>query len=387
MIDISVIIPIYKGKKYLKFLIDILNINIKSYEMKYGKSCEAIIVNDYPSERLEIPNTEQYIHIYNLEKNRGIHGARVFGYSKAKGNYIVFLDQDDKISEDYLISQKESIGKADAVVCNGYRERFCIRGKRAIYTLNNQMDKIEKLSDYIFEKNWIRSPGQVLLKKVAIPELWLKEIIKNNGADDYFLWILMTKMNCVFNINRKHLYTHVEYGENTSNKIETMKKSIGEMVSILYENKVLSIDEFRELQKKCDLHDSEDKMKHVIVYDYWVYLHIRNKKLEDYFRGHNYKTIAIYGMGYIGNRIFDELHGSSVKVMFAIDKAAEGIEFDIPILNMENISLLNMIGKVDVIVVTAINQYQNILHNFQKICNKPVVSIEDILLEMISQIH
>lgn len=44
-------------------------------------------------------------------------------------------------------------------------------------------------------------------------------------------------------------------------------------------------------------------------------------------------------MNYLGNRLFDDLYGSSVEVVFGIDIGADGIEYDIPIYKMESLEL------------------------------------------------
>ena len=252
MVDVSVIIPIYKGKKYLAYWMDILSQNFKNYQKEYESSCEAIFVNDYPEETIEFPNLEPHIKIWNLNTNRGIHGARVFGYEKAEGSYVVFLDQDDKIAENYLVSQMKSIGGSDAVVCNGHRDRLWMQGRRAIYTRDEQMQRIKDDKNFFIKENEIRSPGQVLMKKEAVPDLWLSEIMRENGADDYLLWILMRKGNRTFEINPQRLYIHMEYGSNTSNQDEGMKRSILEMISILEKNHVLMNQELVEIRKRAD---------------------------------------------------------------------------------------------------------------------------------------
>lgn len=385
MIDISVVIPIYKGRKYLEYLTHILNRNFENFEIKYGLKCEGILVNDYPEEKLEIEEKITHIHIYNLEENRGIHGARVFGYFKAEGNYIVFLDQDDKISENYLVSQRKNIGTADVIICNGYQERLCMRGRRKIYSEKDQLAKIENLFDHILEKNCIRSPGQALIKKKAIPELWLSEVMTENGADDYFLWIVMAKNGCTFSINTDCLYSHIENGENASNRIESMKSSLKEMITILERNEVLSSAQLQELQKKHSMRGNADFNKIVRTYDYWMYLHIRDKKIENYLCDRGYKKIAIYGMNYLGNRLYDDLCESFVEVIFGIDKASDGIEYEIPIFNMEDMALYKKLEEIDAVIVTVVTSYQSISQKFKKMSHKPVISIEDILIEMINQ--
>lgn len=383
MCGVSVIIPIYKGKKYLAYWTRILSKNFADVEETYRMHCEAVFVNDYPGEKIVLPDSRLCAAVYNLEKNLGIQGARAFGCRKAEGEYVVFLDQDDKIAENYLTSQLRQIGNADAVVCNGYRERLWMRGKRAIYTRNSQLDKIKGRDRVFMEKNEICSPGQVLIRKVSIPDLWLTKIMKENGADDYLLWICMQKARRVFEVNYQRLYTHMEYGSNTSSRSEGMSRSIGEMFSILEENQILGTEELNLLKQNISKNEEESRyLKMVRVYDYWTYLKIRNRRVEDYLKRRHYEKIAIYGMNYIGNRLYDDLCGGGVEVTFGIDREADGIVYEIPVFRIEDPGLAEHMEGIDAVVVTAIASCQKIFSDLKKICRKPVLSIEDIFLDM-----
>ena len=155
------------------------------------------------------------------------------------------------------------------------------------------------------------------------------------------------------------------------------------MISILDKNHILESEELETLRKNGEIGDEANRyFKMVKVYDYWMYLNIRNKRVDHYLRDCNYKKIAIYGMNYFGNRLYDALYRSSVEVVFGIDIGADGIEHDIPIYRMDSLELAEKLTYVDAIVVTAISSYQNILNDLKKLCDKPIMSIEDIFLEM-----
>ncbi len=383
MVDISIIIPLYKGRKYLAYWLEILPENFKNYQREYKSKCEAIIINDYSKEKVELPDCELDITIYNLKENKGIHGARVFGYHKARGAYVVFLDQDDKITEDYLVRQRICIGSSDAVVCNGYRERLWMQGRRAIYMQDIQLQRIKDRANFFIERNEIQSPGQVLIKKSSIPDLWLTQIMNENGVDDYLLWVLMRKEGRVFEINPQRLYIHMEYGSNTSGHNEGMRNSFMEMISILDKNHILESEELEKLRKMCEkVYETNCYLKMAKVYDYWMYLTVRNKRVSHYLMDCNYKKIAIYGMNYLGNRLYDDLYSSPVEVAFCIDKGADGIEYDIPVYKIDSLELAHKLTCVDAIVVTVIACYQNILSDLKNLCDKPVMTLEDIFLEM-----
>ena len=46
----------------------------------------------------------------------------------------------------------------------------------------------------------------------------------------------------------------------------------------------------------------------------WMVLKQEGKSLEKYFIDNGYKTVAIYGMGEMGNRLYEELKGTSIEV-------------------------------------------------------------------------
>lgn len=101
-IDISVIIPLYNGEKYIGHCIesvltqDIGKINFEVVVVNDGSiDGSADIVNKY---QLIYPQTIKVIH----QKNKGASEARKTGLKYAKGDYVVFLDSDDWIEKTAL---------------------------------------------------------------------------------------------------------------------------------------------------------------------------------------------------------------------------------------------------------------------------------------------
>lgn len=89
---ISVIIPVYNGKKYIKT-------SIESVLDQPYKDIEVIVINDgSQDESLQIAeniaNKDKRVRIINQE-NQGVAVARNLGIYKAKGEFIAFLDHDD----------------------------------------------------------------------------------------------------------------------------------------------------------------------------------------------------------------------------------------------------------------------------------------------------
>ena len=229
--DISVIIPYYQGQKYLPDLLSMMERNAGILRAEAGKETEVLLVNDSPWEKLEadqIPQRDTVIsyrlRVLTNPENSGIHATRVNGLRAANGEFIQFLDQDDRITDRCLMSQYKAIGDADFVIGNGFDgERN--GGKHPFYSSTSAQAAAGNLNCQYYYNNLIRSPGQVLIRKSSIPAYWSEQIMKNNGSDDAFLWILMLCSGAKAAINEEFVYEHVYTGENTSSNNEAMLRS------------------------------------------------------------------------------------------------------------------------------------------------------------------
>lgn len=224
--DISIIVPLYKGQQYIKPIQKMVSQNIE-FALKHGKTLkvELLFVNDYPDETIKPDIVDQgyELAIITNSKNCGIHQTRVNGLNNAKGKFILFLDQDDEITPNCLYSQYLAIGNNDIVVGNGYRG---INGDyRKIYRNKKKQELSGKEKYFVKAANQIISPGHCLIRKDAIPQEWNRYIITANGGDDLFLWILMFEKRNSFTINPDCVYRHVDTGINLSNDLDAMYNS------------------------------------------------------------------------------------------------------------------------------------------------------------------
>ena len=226
--EISVIVPFYKGQQYLDYLLEILDKNNNLIDEKM----EVIFVNDYPEEHLVINNTYNFdVHVINNEVNVGIHHSRVNGLNQAKGQYILFLDQDDEITAECIKSQLEHITNADLCIANGIMESDS--ESHLIYKNKRSQDYLKKQIGFIKVRDLIVSPGQCLIKKESIPEFWKHHFLTVNCADDYMLFLLMIDKKCEFAVNYDILYTHKYTGINISNDIHQNYQSNMAMLDLI----------------------------------------------------------------------------------------------------------------------------------------------------------
>lgn len=133
---VSVIVPVYNVEKYIRKCLD--SILSQTY-----KNIELIIVNDCsPGNIVDIVNDEyddDRVQLVNLSKNQGLFRARMAGYEKSVGDYLVFVDGDDNISCDYIRTLVEVAEKnsSDIVLAETVIEEE--DGRKFIYNLANDL--------------------------------------------------------------------------------------------------------------------------------------------------------------------------------------------------------------------------------------------------------
>lgn len=155
---ISVIVPVYNVEEYISKCIDsILNQTI-------NEQFEIIVVND--------GSTDNSMNILNIYKdkikivnksNGGLSSARNAGLEIAKGEYIIFVDSDDWLEEDFLESLYNFIKKDDLdVVFSGYK----------VYRENGNITKVKCVysEDIILNKD--KAIEKLLSKRTFRAEVW-----------------------------------------------------------------------------------------------------------------------------------------------------------------------------------------------------------------------
>lgn len=118
-------------------------------------------------------------------------------------------------------------------------------------------------------------------------------------------------------------------------------------------------------------------LSYYFIYNQWLSLHQQGKSLVEYFEKNGYKTVAIYGMKELGERLFDELKDSGITVKYIIDKNADAIYADVDVVTPDD-----DLEPVDVIVVTACYFFDAIDRQLGASVDYPVVSLEDIVYEV-----
>lgn len=247
---ITMITNLYHGNSYVKNLVTMAEENVKLLQRKYpGEKAEYLFINDSPEDTVTLPDSP-ILSIKEVpnEKNQGIHGAKVKALEEAMGEYVLFLDQDDKIMPDCLLAHYENMPDIDVSVSNGYR----VYGDRLepLYSRKLAKKMLHHKWCYIYGTDLIFSMGQCMIRKSAIPDYWKEHILQVNGSDDFYLWLCMFGEGKGFRFLEKALYNHMETKINYSNDKEKMDASYEKMCELLSGNPAIASKDIAVLKKR-----------------------------------------------------------------------------------------------------------------------------------------
>ena len=248
-IVLSIIIPVYNTEK------ELLDKCLKSIEINLHDNIEVLLIDDGSNIKYNI--NKKNIKYYSI-KHSGVSNARNIGIDKASGKYIIFLDSDDELLNNWYKLIMESINKyndADIIIFNSkvLKNNKIIKNK--IYYKTKYCDKKlkQELELQSIYKNYNKHKPKIISVGVCWAKLYKREFLINN--------------NLKFNINLKK-YEDTLFNLNAfniTNKIVVINKYI-----YLYKINNKSVTNNYLVNKNCD-----------IVNYYKEYIK-RNKKNKEY---------------------------------------------------------------------------------------------------------
>lgn len=138
----------------------------------------------------------------------------------------------------------------------------------------------------------------------------------------------------------------------------------GILIDRLFIHKVLQ-------QKNQELESANEKF---FILGEWLTMEEQGKKIEDVLRARGISSIAIYGMGVLGNHLYQQLESSPISVSYIIDqKSLKGI-YSAKVCGIEE----ELIG-IDAVVVTPIYQFERIRKAIWEHNDVPVISLRNLL--------
>lgn len=313
------------------------------------------------------------IHIYS-EKDLGIYNAMNKGVSRASGDYIYFLNAGDRLFNEHVIADvaiyisKDTDSIYYGKVCQVYTD-----GMKVIEDFSKHAGTMEKklISGGMPCHQCIFSPRKLLVGHS------FKEEYKIRADYEWLLYSVSKGYNC------KYISNIISYYDATGMSSRFKNYFVRE-----YESKEIA-EKYKKDIKVCEPSaDKSDEMikwrqlsqKHFYMFQLlsqWMGLRQKDIHIEAYLQSKGYKSIAIYGMSYLGQRLYDELKRTDIKVKYAIDQNAEDLCTDLKVFYPTD-----ELMQVDLIIVTTILYFYEVRENMMKKVNCTILSLEDIIYEM-----
>lgn len=193
-IKISVIIPFYDNFSLLQRAIN--SVQSQSY-----KNYELIIIYDNPEnkENLKLLNSlkKKKIKILINNKNLGAGFSRNKGVRKARGEFIAFLDSDDKWKKNKLYIQYNHMKKNNISISHTSYDLFDEENKFLQKRVARNLNYFDLLNSCDIGLSTVMVKKTLILKHNLFPNLKTKE--------DYVLWLKISKSGILLDGIKKNL--------------------------------------------------------------------------------------------------------------------------------------------------------------------------------------
>lgn len=208
---VSVIIPTYNQSGYLKEAIDsVLNQTFSDWEV--------IVINNFSeddTEQIVAAIKDARVSLYNFKNHGVIAASRNYGINKSQGKYLAFLDSDDYWLPEKLETSIKKLEEGADLIChglhlfgNGYdKDRFYGPEKAFEFkTLLNRGNCVAT-SAVVVKSDLVRSVGGMCEQKDMAT------------AEDYHLWLKLSKIGIKASFINKVLGAYRYHGENSGSVV------------------------------------------------------------------------------------------------------------------------------------------------------------------------
>ena len=286
------IIPVYNGEKYISECIEsVLDQTLGDFEL--------IVIDDGSTDdTAEI--CKKFDIRYFYQSNQGVSKAREKGLQMAKGEFITFIDSDDKVKADFLEIMLKEMQDNDVVCCNSVDE---FEYKDDIYIHQDEVltDRERIFKDYFSSKRYTTCIWGKLFKKSILEKIEFSDM--EYAEDTLTVQRYFEKCGKI----RLLKYSGYFYRDNENGKMHGFM-GLHEKLDML----------------KCSLYICEECMKYPSVsakaksrlteslFDLWVHFDVRNEITEKAFALSDKKSLK--GMMLILYRHFPKMYRKGLKI-------------------------------------------------------------------------
>jgi glycosyltransferase involved in cell wall biosynthesis len=273
---VSVIIPTYNRKNFLKIAIDsVLNQSFNNFEL--------LIIDDGSNdstEELVKSFKDQRIRYFKLDKNYGPSYARNFGIKNSNADFVAFLDSDDFWKKEKLEIQYSEMLKNNDYLLSHTDEIWLRNGK----ILNPKKIHLKEGGD-IFKKS-------LKLCSISISTVMAKKSLFDivgffdeslPACEDYDMWLRVTALFPVLFINKKLTVKHGGHNDQLSKRFVGMDKFRIYSIEKLIKSNLLNKEKLKlaieELKLKCEIY-GKGCIKHNKISEGVYYLELPKKYIQ-----------------------------------------------------------------------------------------------------------
>jgi hypothetical protein len=215
--DVSIIVPVYNAEKTIERCLDSILKQITTFKYE-------IIVIDDGSKDNSLKKIEEYKRFVKIikETNGGPGKARNIGIKEAKANFLLFVDSDDYVANNFVDTflkvQKKT--NADMVICNFIRD---IKGTLVKENKGEYKEYTKDFNDILMME--FHSCNKLIRKSIALNNLYpenmvfedvvaisnmiveCKKIVK---IEDYLYYYVTTPFSITRELNENKLENHIK---------------------------------------------------------------------------------------------------------------------------------------------------------------------------------
>ena len=209
--EVSVIIPVYNGEKYICQAVD--------SAFAQDVPLEVIVIDDGSEDR-----TRQLLKRYKevegfrlklLDRNKGAAWARNQGVKMAEGNYVAFLDADDWWARGKLRAQLEKMEETGFVLCTTGRELMNPDGS----STGRYIPVHSRISySNLLRHNSINCSSVLIRRDIALEY----PMEHDDSHEDYIAWLrILKKYGYAAGINKPYLKYRLSEGGKSRDKTKS----------------------------------------------------------------------------------------------------------------------------------------------------------------------
>lgn len=218
-LKVSIVMPSFNASRYIGEAIEsVLSQTHTNWELIIVDDCSS---DDTVEKISEYASKDPRIKYFTNQKNQGAAYSRNFALRQANGEYVAFLDCDDKWDRDKLFKQLMFME------LNNYN--FSYTKYSLIDKNSNEIGILMSGPPKITKKMMIRCcyPGclTVMYKREILPTLQIPDSIKKRN--DYAMWILLSqKSNCYLLDENLAKYRKTNEGISSVSKYKLFKNHV-----------------------------------------------------------------------------------------------------------------------------------------------------------------